>query len=117
MRKKIFIISAVFLIILAIFGLGKQMAKALQAAQRLDLASDQLSKLQEENTKLQKQLTEVKSKDFLEQQARNKLNLSRANETILIIPQDQIDKVLGLGKKMPEIKIPNYQGWLKLIFH
>lgn len=117
MRKKIFVFSAVILIIIAIFGLGKQISKALQATKRLDIATDRLSKLQAEQRKLQNQLTEVKSIAFIEQQIRNKLGMVRSNETIMIIPQDQIDKVLGLNKKAPEIQIPNYQGWLKLIFH
>lgn len=115
MRKKIFVISAIILILLAIFGLGKQISKALQATSRLDQATDILSRLQEENRKLQTQLIKAKSQEFIEQQARDKLGLTKPDETTILIPQDQIEKILGLSKKVPEIIIPNYQGWLKLL--
>ncbi len=117
MRKKIASIGIILLVLLGLFGLGKQISKALEAGHRLDKAADNLNKLQQENRELQNRLVQVQRLEFIEEQARNKLNLAKKGETIVVIPQEEIDKVLGLNKKVKEIKLPNWQGWLKLILH
>ncbi len=117
MRRKTLVILAIILLLFALFGLSKQIIAALQAGSRLDKATDKVSKLQQENQNLQKQLKQVSLIGFIEQEARSKLNLGRKNETIVIIPQSEIEKVLNAGKKVEEIKLPNWQAWLKLILH
>ncbi|MBI3485482.1 cell division protein FtsL [Candidatus Daviesbacteria bacterium] len=116
MLKKASIGVIILLILIALFGLTKQITKALQAGKRLDIATDEVSKLQDENRNLQQRLSEVKSLSFIEQQARDKLNLAKPNETVVIIPKEQIEKVLGESKKIEDIKLTNWQAWLKLVF-
>ncbi len=117
MKRRILVISAIILLLIAIFGLSKQIIASLQAGSRLDRATNEVSKLQQENQNLHKQLTEVNQPQYIEQEARNKLNLGQKGETIVIIPQSEIDKVLSASKKPVEIKIPNWQAWLNLIFN
>ncbi len=118
MRKKLTITVIVFLMLLSILGLGKQISEALQASSRLDKAAGEVSALQSQNQKLRNQLVEVQRPSFIEQQARNKLNYAKSNETIVIIPETLLKEVLKQSSpKPPEPKIPNYQGWFKLFFH
>lgn len=103
------------LILVAIYGLGRQIFKALDSQDRLDQAADNLSQLQEENRILQQKFEEVQKQEFVEKIARNKLNLAKPNETLVIIPQTEIDKVLGISDRVEEKKLPNWERWLKLI--
>lgn len=116
MNKKVIIVVLLILFCLIIYLLGQQLANSLQADYRLDREMDKFARLQRENQQLRNQLKEVQSLRFLEEQARDKLNLSRVGETIIIIPQEQIEQVLKEAQKTEEIKLPNWQGWLKLFW-
>ena len=117
MRKNISIIVILSIGLIILVGLIRQISSALQATNRLDKAADEVTALQEENRDLKKQLEQVDSLAFIEGIARNKLNLSRPDETIFIIPKEKIQKVLEAGKPVEIPKIPNYQGWLNLILN
>lgn len=111
----------IFLVIIALFSiiaysLGHQVFDSLQAGKRLETAAYQTQKLKDENQVLKKKLAEVSTVGFIESQARDKLNLARSGETVVVISQKEIDRVLGTQEKKVEIKLPNYQAWLKLIF-
>lgn len=109
-----FFILAVVLILF--YGLSNQIYHALRAGKRLDEAASKLANLQRNNNELKKKLAEADSLTFIETQARDKLNLSRPGDTVIVIPQKEIDKVLGLQESSTEVKLPNWQGWLKLIW-
>lgn len=117
MPKRISTAIIILLVIIAIFNLIRQISDALQASNRLDQAVNGLSKAQAENQALKDQLAQTKQYDFIEKEARNKLNLARPNETVVVVPQSAIDQVLNAEKVVPVVKIPYWQGWLKLIFH
>lgn len=116
MLKKIGAVIIVIIVMGVGYNLLRQMVDALQSGKRLDEAAERLVSLQRRNLELKKRLAEVSSINFIEDQARNKLNLSRAGETVMVIPKSEIERVLGLNKKLPEIKLPNWQGWLKLLW-
>jgi len=117
MIKKIVTGLLVILALTAIFNLSKQISSAIQAGGRLDQSADELSALQQQNRKLKDQLTQASKYDFIEQIARNKLNMGKPGETVVVIPQSSIDNILGMEKKVIPVKLPNWQGWLNLIFH
>lgn len=117
MIKRILVILAIIILLLALFGLSKQILTALQAGGRLESATNKVSKLQKEQQDLQKALKQVSRSEYIEQEARNKLNLGRRGETIVIIPQSEIERILEAQRPKIEVKLPNWQGWLNLIFH
>lgn len=104
------------LVLILFYGLSNQIYHALQAGKRLDEAASKLANLQRKNNELKKKLAEADSLTFIETQARNKLNLARPGESVIVISQKEIDKVLGLQESSTEAKMPNWQGWLKLIW-
>lgn len=109
-----FFILAVVLILF--YGLSNQIYHALQAGKRLDGAASKLANLQRKNNELKKKLAEADSLAFIEIQARDKLNLSRPGESVIVISEKEIDRVLGISESTPSVKILNWQGWLKLLF-
>ena len=82
----------------------------------MDNEAEKLTLLQRRNEELKKKLVEVGSLQFIEQQARDKLSLARPGETIMVIPQSEIDKVLGAQKEVQKIVEPYWQGWLRLFW-
>lgn len=117
MNKRIAIVLAIFISILILFGLFQQILKALQSGGILDQKAAELGKVQEENRKLKLKLEETENYQFIERVARDKLNLARENEVIVIIPQEKIDKIINSNRPLPEIKVPNWQGWFKLFIN
>lgn len=102
---------------LILISLIKQISESLDVGKRLDQEVEEVTKLQEENKRLKKRLEEVLKVEFIEEVARNKLNLSRANETVVIIPQEMISQVIAASQEIKEPQLPNWQGWLRLFFN
>lgn len=101
---------------LILISLIKQISESLDAGKRLDREVEEVTGLQEENKKLKRRLEEVLKLEFIEEVARNKLNLSRTNETVVIIPQEAVNQVIASNQEVKESKLPNWQGWLRLFF-
>ncbi|KKQ65665.1 MAG: hypothetical protein US86_C0009G0033 [Candidatus Daviesbacteria bacterium GW2011_GWA2_38_24] len=116
MIRRVITIIFVTVALILIVGIVRQIYDALQSSKRLDAAADNFSKLQEENVRLKKRLTEVQEADFIEQQARNELNMVLPNETVVIIPEEELEKTVNLYKKVEPPKVPNYLKWLKLLW-
>ena len=107
----------VLLVGLIFLGLGKQIATALQAGQRLDNAAAEVNQLQKTNQELKSKLEEVQKISYVEEIARDKLSMAKPGETLVVVPEKAVDQVLGAQKVVQEIKLPNWQGWLKLFTH
>ncbi len=114
MIKKILLILGFILAAVIIYSFGKQIYSSLEAGKRLDTEAEKLTFLQRRNEDLKKSLSEVGSLQFIEAQARDKLSLARPGEVVMVIPQSEIDKVLGAQKEVEKVVLPYWQGWLKL---
>jgi cell division protein FtsB len=114
MVRRIIITCIIIAFLFSLYGLFHQIYNALEAGNRLDREVSRLAELQRKNSELKKKLANVETPQFIEQQARDKLNMTREGETIVIIPENELQKVLGMEQKPVEIKLPNWQGWLKL---
>lgn len=118
MIKKTALILAIILSLGLLYNLSRQIYESLEAGKRLDTEAENLTKLQKQNSELKTKLADANSLQFIEQQARDKLNLARPGESVFVIPQAEIDKVLGATKQEVEKKVePYWQGWLKLFLH
>ena len=114
-KKVVFLLVGAVILIFAYNIIG-QIFTTLRSGDRLTVATEQLHSLEVKNRELKKRLSEIKSQDFIEQQARDKLGLVKEGETIVVIPEDKINQVLGVGKQAETPRLPNWQGWLNLFF-
>lgn len=114
MIKRIIFVLGAILAIVMVYSFGNQIYNSLEAGKRLDDEAEKLTGLQKRNEELKKKLAEVGSPQFIEQQARDKLSLARPGEAVMVIPQAEIDKVLGAQKEVQKVIEPYWQGWLKL---
>lgn len=112
MRPKILLLLIVVLGVLEIFSLSRQLFKLVSAGGRITQAQERLDKAKKENEMLNKQLTYYQSQDFLEKEARDKLNLAHPGETMVIIPKDLIQLYLQ-ENQLQEKTVPEKPNWLK----
>ena len=70
------------------------------------------AKLEKDNQDLKKRLEVSKSQEFIEKEARDKLNLQKEGEVVVVIPQILLDEEVQL-KVSPT---PNWQMWWERVF-
>jgi cell division protein FtsB len=116
MSKKVGFILAALITIFFGYNLIAQITSTLKQADKLQSASQTLFSLELKNKELKDKLSEVKSPEFVEKEARDKLGLARDGETVIIIPEDKLKQVLGSTQKNIEAKLPNWLGWWQLFF-
>ena len=74
----------------------------------------EVEKLEVENRRLQSRLAYEQSPQFVEKQAREKLNLVKPGETVVVIPEDVLKA--ATASAVPTPPPPNWQQWLRLFF-
>ncbi len=117
MIKKIGLILIILTVLIVAYKLILQIFDALKSGDRLGAKENIVYNLEAENKKLKDKLSEAESPEFIEQEARNKLGLAKFGETIVIIPDEKLKQVLEASNSAKEVRLPNWQGWLKVFFH
>jgi cell division protein FtsB len=74
-----------------IVSLSRQLISLLAAGGRLTKDQSKVEQLEEEREKLKRQLDYHRSQEFLEKEARDRLNLAKPEETVVVIPQELLD--------------------------
>ena len=95
--------------ILLIINLGRSIYDVSQREQVVHDARQQLAQTKQENDKLKKELEYVQSPGFIEQQARERLNLARPDETVVILPD-----ITPPPEEVPEPEKEIWQQWLEV---
>lgn len=115
MIRRIIQIGIILLVLFVTYNLLIQIMDAVKSSERLSAAADTVYQLELKNKQLKKKLTQIQSPQFIEEQARNKLGLSKSGETIVIIPEDKLKQVLG-ATQSAQVRLPNWLGWFKVFF-
>ena len=68
--------------------------------------------VKKENNALTEKLKDVESPEFIERQARDKLNLQKDGEVVVVLPKD----VNVESKPQAQTEVPNWQKWWRLFF-
>ncbi|MFH0750181.1 MAG: septum formation initiator family protein [Candidatus Gottesmanbacteria bacterium] len=98
---------------IAIVSLITSLTSTTRRRTILQTRQTELTKLQEKNQELEKKLQLVQSPEFIETEARDKLNLAKTGETIILI--DQTTKENG-NKQTSTTQIANWKKWWSLFF-
>ena len=115
MRRKIISFTILIIGIGLIINLSRDILRLLKAGERIEQAQFRVKELERENIELQELEEYYQSEEFIEEQARNKLNLAQEGETVVILPPN-VEELVGWQEeeKLPEI--PNWKRWFKLFF-
>ena len=85
---------------------GQNVWRLWRAGDRVSEAKEALVVAQEENSRLQAQLEEASSPEFVEREARDKLGYGREGEVILLLPEQELESV-----RAGEQERPNWKKW------
>ena len=113
MIRKAVLITLVLVGLLITYNLLVQITDAVKSGERLSDAAEVVYKLEAKNRELKKKLIQIQSPQFIEEQARDKLGLSKTGETIVIIPDDKLKMVMGASESAKP-RLPNWLGWWKV---
>ncbi|MDP3955137.1 MAG: septum formation initiator family protein [bacterium] len=111
------------LLILFFFGLylivsfSRDLWGLWQKSGEMEKSQLALDKLKIKNEELKKQLEYVNSDIFIEKEARDKLGLGKAGETILILPEN-LEANIGVNPSeiRDNLNLPNWEKWWRLFF-
>ncbi len=97
-----------------IISLSRNIYRLLKAGDQVNLAQQRLEELEKEHQKLLEKKEYYQSEEFVEQEARNRLNLGKPGETVVILPPN-VGEVEGMAaSSAPEL--PIWQQWWRLFF-
>ncbi len=106
----------IFLIVVLIFmSLARNVMRMKRAGGRIEKAAERVEELRKENEELKKLVEEVKSDEFIEGQLRDKLNLAKEGEIVIVLPDDEVLRSLA-PKHVEEEEVlpdPNWKRWMK----
>lgn len=115
MRKKVIQIAIIVVGISLIVNLTHDILRLLKAGERIKQAENRLEKTKEENKQLLEKKDYYASEEFIEEIARNKLNMARPGETIVVLPPN-LAEVVGRKEKETLSELPNWRKWWNLFF-
>lgn len=109
--KKFLYIFAIIALLLLINSLARSIYDLWSKRDIVSEARRQLQDEKDKNQKLKGEFSYVQTREFIEEEARNKLFLVRPNEKIVIVPTASQS---ATGNKKPDL--PNWQKWLNLFW-
>jgi cell division protein FtsB len=117
----IFFLGGLAVLVLIGISLGKETYRKHQIQKEIGDLQSQIEGLNKENSQLGDLMTYLSSTDYQEKEAREKLNLQKADEKMIVL-----QRVLGAEKKNEstapkeqspaEDTSPNWQKWWKFFF-
>ena len=120
-RPKYIVLSILF--VLATINFTKTTVSILESSKRLDSLKGEVTQLEARQAQLRQELAYKKTDSFIEEEARNKLNMAKVGEEVFIFPQIVEGKVLGshssttsgsLAIRAKPIET-NFQRWVRLL--
>lgn len=118
-NKPKYVIGIIFFLVLTIFSV-KSSFDVLKSKERLDKLDSEVAVLEENKKKIEEEIEFKKTDDYIEEKARNELNLIKPGERVYVVKggEEQIESVLsGADQKIEEEeKRPNWYSWYRLFF-
>ena len=113
LNKKPIRILIIIIGIALIVSLSRSILKMFKAKDELRLAEQKIEELKKEAASLTEKKEFYQSEEFIEQEARNKLNMVKEGETVVVLPPN-LKEILGEKENQPQVSLPNWRQWLNL---
>lgn len=120
---RIFLLFALAVTAWASFVSWGQLERHKRITEEVNQLEAEAARIQAENQTLEERMSYFSTREFREQEAREKLGLKKADETVVAIKEDiQRDSVPNNVNSQSTIEteeapIPNYQKWWRIFFH
>lgn len=113
--SKIFILALLVLFVLIGYAVYREKNKQVRIVQNISALEEEIGKLEKKNTELVQLIEYLKSDDFIDREAREKLNMQQPGERVVLMPVGDIGGVLVNGVNSEE-KEGNWYLWLEYFF-
>jgi cell division protein FtsB len=113
-ESKYFILCLVVVLAFALVSLGREAYRYFQVSKEISDLEKRIDDFKKENEELLSLRGIFDSQEFLEDEARKKLNMVKEGEGVIIITDG--NNVLPEEPKKQEEKTPNIKLWLKYFF-
>jgi cell division protein DivIC len=114
LKSSLFRLLYVIVGLMAIYSLSRSVYDLWRRQDLISAQKQVLNKLEAENKRLQADLKESQTPEYIERIAREKLNLAKPGETIILFDKNPVTDA-GESNRLPEIK-PSWSVWWKLFF-
>lgn len=117
MKKRLLNLAILIIGIGLIINLSRDIYRLLGADDQIELAEVGLEELKKERQELLELEKYYQSEEFIEEEARNKLNMVRPGEAVVILPPN-VGELVGSerGESDGGEPLPNWQRWWNLYF-
>ena len=116
-NKPKYILGIVFFLVLSASTIRSSFS-VLKSKERLDSLNSEVAKLEEDMKKIEAEIEFKKSDEYIEEKARNDLNLIKPGEKVYVVKggEEQAESVLSDTdqKVVPEEDRPNWYSWYRL---
>lgn len=122
MFSGLFFLAGLTVIVLIGISLGKETYRKRQIQKEIESLQVEIQKLDQENSEINNLISYFSTKEFEEKEAREKLNLQKEDERMIIIRKElDAQKKEKENENNPvqvaeEDKSPNWQKWLEYFF-
>ena len=114
--SKFFVVFCLFLFIFILFGLAKGTLKSHKVSAEVDQLQAEINRLETQNQDFEQLVKYLNTDTFIEQEAKLKLGLKKANENLVIIPDSEIPGSFD-AKKTEAAATSNLEKWLAYFFN
>lgn len=117
-----FFLAGLAILILIGISLGKEVYRKKQIQKEIDGLQEQISQLGQSNGDMENLISYLSSTDFQEKEAREKLNLQKNDEKMIVLRKDVVQPNIQTPNQdanrqaPPEDNSPNWQKWWQYFF-
>jgi len=115
MRSRVFQTIIILLGLVLVWRLTGDLWRLIGASRRVKIMEEKVAELEKEKKKLSSKYKYYQSLEFIEEEARNKLNMAKPGETIVVLPPN-LSETLNHSKIQTEAPLPNWKKWWNLFF-
>lgn len=117
MKKRLLNLVILIIGIGLIINLSRDILRLLRSGDQIKQAEAKLKELDKESQQLKELREYYQSDEFIEEEARNKLNMARPGETVVILPPNIGELVGQAGEEVSRgDQLPNWKRWWRLFF-
>ncbi|MDI6778158.1 MAG: septum formation initiator family protein [Patescibacteria group bacterium] len=118
----LFFIAGLCVLVMIGISLGREAYRKKQIQKEIEGLQTEIQKMNRENTELSNLISYLSTQEFQEKEAREKLNLQKENEKMVVLRKEgEAKKGEGRNESQentapPEKKGPNWKNWLEFFF-
>jgi cell division protein FtsB len=118
----LFFLAGLGVLVMIDVSLGKETYRKRQIQKEIENLQTEIQKASQENSELGNLISYFSSQEFQEKEAREKLNLQKDDEKMIVLRKDAAPQNGGetnggaKNAETPEDNTPNWKKWLELFF-